>query len=82
MSKRMLIAAAAAFLALGLAPAWAQAGPPEQSPRVQAIKKRGALRVGALGEFPWLRENPGTRSSRLPGLPDLANDYAKRLGVS
>ena len=49
---------------------------------MQEIRKRGALRVGALGEFPWLRENPGNTSQPFTGPAwELANDYAKRLGV-
>ena len=36
---------------------------PGQSPKIDAIKQRGSLRVAAIGEFPWLT---GTTSSGTP----------------
>ncbi|GEM_PF-433499 len=56
--------------------------PPENSPRVKAIKQRGTLRVGAIGEFPWLPENTSGSGDKFSGPAwILANEYAKRLGV-
>lgn len=83
--KRHLLGLAATILVVGLVQARAQAPAvpgPGQSPRIDEIKKRGALRVGALGESPWLRENPGNQAEPFTGPAwDLANDYAKLLGV-
>jgi polar amino acid transport system substrate-binding protein len=75
----------AAALAFALAlPALAQTPVPAPgaSPRVDAIKKTGALRVGVLANAPWLVEN--TTGSGEPWSGPawlLAKEYAKRLGV-
>jgi polar amino acid transport system substrate-binding protein len=55
---------------------------PGTSPRVDAIKKAGVLRVGVLANAPWLVENT-TGSGEAWSGPAwlLANEYAKRLGV-
>ncbi len=85
MNKRNMIALAAALFTVGLAQAYAQMPPvpaPGQSPRIDQIKKRGVLLVGALGESPWLRENPGNDAQPFTGPAwELANEYAKLLGV-
>ena len=52
------------------------------SSRIDAIKQRGTLRVGALGEFPWLAENASGSGDPFAGPAwQLAGEYAKRLGV-
>ena len=52
------------------------------SPRVDAIKKAGVLRVGVLANAPWLVENTsGTGEAWSGPAWVLANEYAKRLGV-
>ena len=55
---------------------------PGASPRIDAIKKAGVLRVGVLANAPWLVENT-TGSGNTWNGPAwvLANEYAKRLGV-
>jgi polar amino acid transport system substrate-binding protein len=55
---------------------------PGASPRVDAIKKAGALRVGVLANAPWLVENTsGTGEAWSGPAWLLAQEYAKRLGV-
>src|SRR5258706_13802016 len=55
---------------------------PGASPRVDAIKKAGALRVGVLANAPWLVENTsGTGEAWSGPAWLLANEYAKRLNV-
>ncbi len=85
MKTRLLAMAAACALALAAGPVRAADPPvpaPGQSKRIDAIKKRGELRVGALGEFPWLKENASGEGAPFVGPAwELANDYAKRLGV-
>lgn len=85
MRTKLLAIAAACAMALSAGPVRAAdtavpaAG---QSKRIDAIKQRGALRVGALGEFPWLKQNPGNDAEPFEGPAwQLANIYAKRLGV-
>jgi len=77
---------AAAMAALGLAvTAWADAPipAPGASPRVDAIRKAGVLRVGVLANAPWLVENTTGGSGDAWSGPAwmLANEYAKRLDV-
>ena len=59
--RRRLLALGAALAiaghALAAAAGPADVPPPGKSPTVDAIKKRGALRAAAIGEFPWLPEN-------------------------
>jgi len=86
MKRRGLYAAAMALLfGIIAGEVWAQGTEvpaPGQSQRIDEIKKRGALKVAALGEFPWLKENVGGSGQQFAGPAwDLANDYAKRLGV-
>jgi len=56
---------------------------PGTSPRVDAIKKAGVLRVGVLANAPWLVENTSGGSGAAWSGPAwlLAEEYAKRLGV-
>ena len=56
---------------------------PGTSPRVDAIKKAGVLRVGVLANAPWLVENTTGGSGATWTGPAwlLAEEYAKRLGV-
>jgi len=52
------------------------------SPRVDAIKKAGVLRVGVLANAPWLVENTSGQGEAWSGPAWLlANEYAKRLNV-
>ena len=55
---------------------------PGESPKIDAIKERGSLRVAAIGEFPWLPENTTGSGPQFSG-PGwvLAQEYAERLGV-
>jgi polar amino acid transport system substrate-binding protein len=56
--------------------------PPGKSPRIDAIKKTGALRVGVLANAPWLIENTTGGGEHWSGPAwDLAKEYAKRLKV-
>jgi len=75
----------AALLTLVALPALAQVAipAPGASPRVDAIKKAGVLRVGVLANAPWLVENTKGGSGDAWSGPAwlLANEYAKRLGV-
>ncbi|MBV9245845.1 MAG: transporter substrate-binding domain-containing protein [Methylobacteriaceae bacterium] len=74
---------AIAFLGVSLA----VAGPADLpaagvSKKIDAIKKRGVLRVAAIGEFPWLPENTTGSGPQYSGPAwVLAEEYAKRLGV-
>lgn len=56
---------------------------PGASPRIDAIKKAGVLRVGVLANAPWLVENTTSGAGEAWSGPAwlLANDYAKRLNV-
>ena len=55
---------------------------PGASPRIDAIKKAGVLRVGVLANAPWLVENTTGRGDVWSGPAWLlANEYAKRLSV-
>src|SRR5260370_10268409 len=75
----------AVLLALALcAPAFAEVPMPAPgaSPRIDAIKKAGVLRVGVLANAPWLVENTTGRGDAWSGPAWLlANEYAKRLSV-
>jgi len=71
---------ALAFAATALAEVATPA--PGASPRVDAIKKAGVLRVGVLANAPWLVENTSGSGEAWSGPAwVLANEYAKRLGV-
>ncbi len=83
MKRYRNILLAAALLAPLALPAAAQEVPaPRQSPRIDAIKKAGALRVGVLANAPWLIENTTGSGEKWSGPAwVLASEYAKRLGV-
>jgi len=85
MIRRMTLSVGAALLGLGLTlgVASAQEVPaPGTSPRIDAIKKAGELRVGVLSNPPWLIENTTGGGAAWAGPAwTLANEYAKRLGV-
>ncbi|SFU91323.1 polar amino acid transport system substrate-binding protein [Polaromonas sp. YR568] len=74
-----------AGLAMGLASAalFAQAPPaPGASPRIDAIKKSGELRVAVLQNSPWLLENTTGSGQAWSGPAwTLANEYARLLNV-
>jgi polar amino acid transport system substrate-binding protein len=72
------------LVALAAAPALADVPlpAPGTSPRVDAIRKAGVLRVGVLANAPWLVENTTGKGEAWSGPAwMLANEYAKRLGV-
>jgi polar amino acid transport system substrate-binding protein len=55
---------------------------PGASPRIDAIKKAGVLRVGVLANAPWLVENTTNSGGPWSGPAWLlAQEYAKRLSV-
>ena len=55
---------------------------PGASPRIDAIKKAGVLRVGVLANAPWLVENTTGQGGAWSGPAWLlAQEYAKRLNV-
>jgi polar amino acid transport system substrate-binding protein len=72
-----------AGLLLAALPAAAQTVPaPGASPRIDAIKKAGVLRVAVLANAPWLVENTTGSGDHWSGPAwVLAEEYAKRLGV-
>ena len=54
---------------------------PGQSPKIDAIKERGSLRVAAIGEFPWLPENTTGSGPQFSGPAwVLAEEYAEAPG--
>ena len=56
---------------------------PGTSPRIDAIKAAGALRVGVLANTPWLVENTSGSGEPFDGPAWLlAKEYASRLGVT
>jgi len=74
---------AALTLACAL-PAFAQTAVPAPgaSPRIDAVKKAGVLRVGVLANAPWLVENTSGQGEAWSGPAWLlAKEYAKRLNV-
>jgi polar amino acid transport system substrate-binding protein len=84
MNTRLRILAALAALGVAVN-SWADAPVPAPgaSPRIDAIKKAGVLRVGVLANAPWLVENTTGGAGDAWSGPAwmLANEYAKRLGV-
>lgn len=80
--------AAATVLAVSMQavslPASAQTAPaPGQSPRVDAIRKAGELRVGVLQNAPWLIQDVSGKSGEAWSGPAwlLAKETARQLGV-
>jgi polar amino acid transport system substrate-binding protein len=82
-SRRAALAAALLLGSVGLAYGGGTDVPaPGQSPKIDAIKKRGVLKAAAIGEFPWLPENTSGSGPQFSGPAWLlANEYANRLGV-
>src|SRR5260221_8575562 len=82
---KLPIRAALAFATLGLALASYADVPvpaPGTSPRIDAIKKAGVLRIGVLANAPWLVENTSGAGEPWSGPAwMLAAEYAKRLNV-
>lgn len=81
-SMKLAGALAAAWLLVG-GVAQAQEPPAAgQSPRVDAIKKAGVLRVGVLANLPWLAENTTGQGEAWDGPAwNLTKEYARLLGV-
>jgi polar amino acid transport system substrate-binding protein len=79
---RLKVLLAALLFAFG-GTAFAQEPPvPGASPRVDAIRKAGVLRVGVLANAPWLVENTSGDGDQWSGPAWLlANEYARLLGV-
>jgi polar amino acid transport system substrate-binding protein len=73
------------LIGVGLATSVAQAQDvpaPGASPRIDAIKKAGALRVGVLSNPPWLIEDTTGSGEAWAGPAwTLSKEFAKRLGV-
>ncbi|PSH65779.1 ABC transporter substrate-binding protein [Phyllobacterium brassicacearum] len=71
----------ASFVAFGASAADVPA--PGASPRIDAIKAAGTLRVGVLANTPWLIENTSGSGEPFEGPAwILAKEYASRLGVT
>ena len=82
--SRRFIRVILSVVALASAPALADVPlpAPGASPRIDAIRKAGVLRIGVLANAPWLVENTtGTGDAWSGPAWMLANEYAKRLGV-
>jgi polar amino acid transport system substrate-binding protein len=78
------VAALVAALCVGtITGAKAQEPPaPGVSPRVDAIRKAGVLRVGVLANLPWLAENTSGSGEPWDGPAwTLSKEYARLLGV-
>src|SRR5437660_5842478 len=81
-TKRLTAALAGAFIAVAALAQTPAVPPPGASPRIDAIKKAGVLRVGVLANAPWLVENTSGQGAAWSGPAWLlANEDAKRLGV-
>ncbi|HUN46541.1 MAG TPA: transporter substrate-binding domain-containing protein [Stellaceae bacterium] len=80
---RHLMALAAAAAVFAATSTMAQEPPkPGESPRVDAIRKAGALRVAVLANAPWLVENTTGDGDKWSGSAwMLTQEYAKLLGV-
>jgi polar amino acid transport system substrate-binding protein len=77
-----VVAATAAFGFAATAYADVAVPAPGSSPRIDAIKKAGVLRVGVLANAPWLVENTSGQGEAWSGPAWLlAQEYAKRLNV-
>ncbi len=83
MSRALLtLAGAASILTAGAAVAQVATVAPGASPRIDAIRKAGALRVGVLANAPWLIENTSGQGEAWSGPAwMLAREYARRLNV-
>jgi polar amino acid transport system substrate-binding protein len=81
--RQLFLTCAAIGIAMTALPALAQEPPaPGASPRVDAIRKAGALRVAVLANAPWLIENTTGSGDKWSGPAwVLAGEYARLLGV-
>jgi len=82
--NRHLSAALLSLTVMVSVPAAAQEPPPPgASPRVDAIRKAGVLRVGVLANLPWLAENTKSDGGEAWSGPAwlLTKEYARALGV-
>jgi polar amino acid transport system substrate-binding protein len=81
--KRMIGTILGSIVLLAGATAFAQEPPaPSVSPRVDAIRKSGVLRVGVLANLPWLAENTSGAGEAWDGPAwMLTKEYARLLGV-
>jgi len=81
-SALKVLLAVAGLITLASAATGQDAPAPGKSPRIDAIKKAGVLRVGVLANAPWLIENTTSGGEHWSGPAwDLATEYAKRLNV-
>ena len=83
MSRALLtLAGTASILTAAGAVAQVATVAPGASPRIDAIRKAGALRVGVLANAPWLIENTSGQGEAWSGPAwMLAREYARRLNV-
>ena len=82
--KTSLMLCTAAAVTLSLVTGAAAQEPPAAgaSPRVDAIRKAGVLKVGVLANLPWLAENTSGSGEAWYGPAwTLSKEYAKLLGV-
>lgn len=80
--KHILASAALLGALLATFPTTAQEPPaPGASPRIDAIRKAGALRVAVLANAPWLVESTTGGAQWSGPAWVLAEEYARRLGV-
>jgi polar amino acid transport system substrate-binding protein len=80
--RAFLALAAAVFVAAGVASAAIDVPKEGESKQIDEIKKRGTLRAGILGGYPWLRENTSGTGDPWDGPAwILLNEVANRLGV-
>src|SRR5258707_13640694 len=79
--KQLLIACA--MIGMTTLPALAQQPPaPGASPRIDAIRKTGALRVAVLANAPWLVENTtGSGEKRSGPAWTLPREFPRLLGL-
>jgi polar amino acid transport system substrate-binding protein len=83
MKRLKTLTASIALVLAATVPTLAQGVPaPGKSPRIDAIKKAGVLRVAVLANAPWLIENTTGGGEHWSGPAWLlSKEYAKRLGV-
>ncbi len=79
----MMLAVTASLVVAGAAMAQVQPPALGASPRIDAIRKAGALRVGVLANAPWLVENTTGQGEAWSGAAwTLAKEYARLLNVT
>lgn len=80
--RACLVSAALATLTLAAPASAAEPPAPGQSPRIDAIRQAGVLRVAVIHNIPWLVENTTGQGEPWSGPAwILANEFAGRLGV-